>query len=178
MVRKRKKAWFPVVGVVTIAVCGYAYAAVSWFPFTDPDSGFTVQFSGTPTVTHDDTNKAADGTAIPTAAYEVDHAKVQMVVSASDFGKLTIDPGGAIDGAVAALKEDAKQIVTDQVNMLDGQVGHELVYIDKDGNRTDDRIYVVNHHLYQACTVTAKDAGPDDMAEGDKFLASFHLTGK
>ena len=167
-------AWM--ISAVAVFATQRAIAADTWFTFTDPDLAFTVGLPGTPTVTHDNTNKTADGKVIPSVMYEVDHGAIAFIVSASDFSGTQSDPGKAIDGGVAAVRSDASTIIADQISILDGQVGHELIFTDKDGSRFDDRVYFTKEHLYQVLVVIAKDPTADQVADASRFLASFHFS--
>jgi hypothetical protein len=158
-----------------IAVSTAASAAETWFPFKDPNGAFTVEVPGTPTVSTDSTNKTADGSVIPTTTYEVGGSP-DVAIVISDFSKLQVDTGKAIDGGISAVKEDAVSIQLDQISVLDGQVGHEIAYIDKDGSHIDDRVYFFHGCLYQALALTTKDATTDQVAQGQRFLESFHFT--
>jgi len=164
--------------VAVIASFQTARAADSWFLFSDPNGAFTVQVPGTPTVSHDDSNKTPDGKVVPTIEYIVDNGTIAVIVSDSDFSRTQADPGKVIDGGVDAIRSKAKTIIADQISTLDGQVGHEIVFNDSDANRLDDRIYFAGGHMYQAMFVTTKDATTDQLADGNRFLASFHFTVK
>ncbi|MGD0866448.1 MAG: hypothetical protein ABSA49_12920 [Rhizomicrobium sp.] len=154
-----------------------AIAADVWFPFKDPDSAFSVDVPGTPTVSTDDTTKAPDGTVIPIITYEVSGAP-DIAIVVSDFTKGQYDAGKVIDGCVSAIKAEGVTQVLDRLSVLDGQVGHEVAVVDKDGNNIDDRVYFVGGHLYQVMAMVAKDATADQTAQGQRFLASFHFTAK
>jgi hypothetical protein len=158
-----------------IAVSTAASAATTWFPFKDPNGAFTVEVPGTPTVSTDNTNKGPDGTVVPTTTYEAS-GPPDVAIAITDFSKMQYDAGKGIDGGVAAIKEDAVSIQLDQISVLDGQVGHEVAYVDKDGNHVDDRLYFFQDRLYQVLAVTPNDATADDVAQGQHFLASFHFT--
>jgi hypothetical protein len=163
------------IAAMFVVVSNTASAANVWFPFKDPDGVFSVEVPGTPTVTADST-KLDDGTAIPLVTYEVDIGSSAMAVVIGDCRKLQLDAGKAIDGSVAVLKQQAVTIVADQLSVIDGQVGHEVIYLDKDGTRVDDRIYMVQGREYQAMTMTPKDATSEQTAQAQQFLASFHFT--
>jgi hypothetical protein len=158
-----------------VAITTAAWAADAWFPFKDPDSAFSVEVPGTPTVGSDTTN-AADGTVIPLITYSVDLGTAALLVMRADFTKIEVDPGAAIDGIVGKLRAGAVTIQVDQISVVDGQVGHEVSYTDKDGDHIDDRVYFYQHYVYQVMSVTPKDATDGQTAQSQRFLASFHFT--
>jgi hypothetical protein len=156
---------------------GAVSAADAWRPFDDPNSKFATQVPATPTTSQQSTT-AADGSLIVTTTYEIDLGNIYLAISDSDFTKTSIDPGRAIDGAVNGVKVAAVQTELDQASALDGQPGHELIFSDKNGNRTDYRNYFAGGRLYQVLMVTDKDTTADQMAMGQRFLSSFQFTGK
>jgi hypothetical protein len=158
------------------ALSGHAFAADSWLLFKDPDSAFTVELPGTPTVSTSST-KAGDGSPIPILTYEVSGSP-DVAIVIGDFTKLQYDIGKVIDGCISGIKEDAVTVELDQLSVLDGQVGHEIVVVDKDGSRLDDRVYFVQGRLYQVLAGTTKGTTADQLAQGQQFLASFHFTPK
>ena len=160
---------------IFVAISTAASAADAWFPFKDPDAAFTVEVPGTPTV-GSDTTKAGDGPVIPLAIYTVDLGSAALMIMKADFTKIEVDPGKAIDGIVGTLKAEAATIQLDQISVVDGQVGHEISYIDKDGNHIDDRAYFFQHYMYQVMTVIPKDATDEQAVQSQHFLASFHFT--
>jgi hypothetical protein len=152
-----------------------ASAADTWFPFKDTDSAFSVDVPGTPTVSTDST-KLDDGTVIPIISYEVDLEGSQLAIVVGDCRKVQLDTGKAIDGSIAELKQQATTIEFDRLSVLDGQVGHEVGYVDKDGNHVDDRIYFFQGREYQAIAMTMKGATSEQAARAQQFLVSFHFT--
>jgi hypothetical protein len=155
----------------------HALAANNWFSFKDPDSAFTVDLPGTPTVSHDSTT-AGDGTKLPTLSYEVDQDPVSLTIWVGDFRSVKADAGRAIDGGVAALRDGAAKIVVDQIISLDGQIGHEIATVDKDGNTDDDSLFFVDSHCYQVLTVVGKNATADQLQVAKRFRDSFHFVAK
>jgi hypothetical protein len=160
--------------VLTVAATA-AQAAGDWLAFRDPNSAFTSEFPGTPSVDHSKT-KTPDGSDATTTQYEVDGDARSMIVADTDLSRFQSDAGKVVDGAVGGLKGVAKAVLSDTISNLDGQVGREIVLTDKDDNHITDRIFFVGGHLYQLLTVSAATAGASDLADIERFQRSFHFS--
>jgi hypothetical protein len=166
-----------ILAALPLLLVGTAASADSWFAFRDPDGGFTVDLPGTPTVNHDSV-QGNDGQPIGMLEYTIDHGASAMVVIVSDMTRFpNADSGAVIDGAVGGAKGSAQTTVSDTISTVDGQVGRDVVLIDKDSNHIEDRIFFVNHKLYQVMTVLPSTPDPDATSQAQRFQASFHFSG-
>jgi hypothetical protein len=164
--------------VIAVALCLAASASLAdetWLAFRDPGGAFTVEFSGTPTVGHSP-SKTPNGLDMDTATYDVSKTDYELTIADTFGPQVQLDPGRAIDGSVEGFKGEVAQVVSDSISTLDGQVGREVVGIDKDGDTMHDRIYVVNNHVYQVMTVTPKSVTGGAVDPVLKhFAESFHF---
>jgi hypothetical protein len=154
-----------------------AFAGDSWVAFRDPDTAFTVDLPGTPTVKSDST-KAGDGSDIPILSYVIDRGTAAMLVMIGDFTKQDVDPGKAIDAGVAALQADGRTLQSNVLDQLDGEVGRSVMLTDTEGDNYSDRVFFVRKKLYQVMTVIPANASDEQKADAARFSASFHFTAR
>ena len=160
-----------------VAVSGMARADESWLTFSDPGGGFHVDLPGTPSVDHA-TSKAGDGSDVITTTYDVGRTGYELTLADTDMARFQVESGAALDGGVSGVKGTLVTIVSDTICNLDGQVGREVIGLDKDGDTMDDRLFFVGGHLYQAMTVLPKDPDAASLAAIKQFRDSYHLTAK
>ena len=162
--------------IVSFAVLNApALADETWLSFRDPLGGFTVELPGTPTVTHT-SSKSADGHDVNTATFDVLRPNYEVTMVDTHGDGVQLDPGQAIDAGATVFKTLVVQFVADSIVTIDGEVGREIVGIDKDGNRLDERLFALNNHLYQVITVTPKDDDDSRSAVIAHFVASVRFT--
>jgi hypothetical protein len=153
-----------------------AFADTSWFAFPDPDGAFSVDMPSTPTVGHD-TAKGDNGIPVPMLEYTVDRGSNAEMVIVSDLSTLSLPDGGTvIDNAIGGIKKEAVTVQSDTIANLDGQVGREIHVTDKDGNLITDRVFFVNHKLYQVLHVLMTGADAAAGTDAQHFDDSFHFT--
>jgi hypothetical protein len=149
-------------------------AAADWLPFSEATSGFSVEFPGTPTISHDTSQKDKDGAPIDTTTYIVSPDNdTALMIDVTDLTKDTVDGGKAIDGAVNAISKDNKKL-SDAIVQVDGQAGR-AVELEITGSLVDDEIFFVNGRLFQVLTVRSPTASGDIVAEVKHFEQSFHF---
>lgn len=154
-------------------------ADVTWLTFKDPNGAFTVDVDGTPTVDPSPI-KDESGKEWKNVTYTVNHSSSAMVVCDTDFGSMkNASSGAAIDGGVKNIKANKdNQVTSESLVQLDGQIGREVIILDKDRNRLTDRLFFVANHLYQLMTVAMPSSNPQEVADSQKFQQSFHFVGK
>jgi hypothetical protein len=154
-----------------------ASADTQWLAFRDPAGVFSTDMPGTPTVAHDSV-KGGDGQPVDMLEYTIDRGASAMVVIVSDMTRFTNAVSGTvIDGAVGGVKGMGVQTLSDTISQLDGQAGREIVIVDKDGNRIDDRIFFVGLRLYQVMTVVPTVPTAEQTDDAQHFMNAFHFTG-
>lgn len=155
-------------------LCAPALAQTSWVTLHDPAGAFSVDFPVAPTISNDST-KDASGDTIPIVTYLYDpSSNIALLIMVGDFSAVTLDVQKTMDGAVASVQED-RTLVSNSVDVRDGQTGRYIVATDKDGNLVSDRVYLVNGRMYQAIVMLGPKATPDDKAAADHFNASLHF---
>jgi hypothetical protein len=149
--------------------------AVDWLPYTDTDAGFSVEFPGTPEVTHDQGLKAPDGSIIPVTDYTVIFQdNVTFLVSVIDLGNIAaMDAREAIDGSAEGFLQ-AHTMLSDQEVTIDGQPGRTVVVQDGDSILTDEIVFA-HGHLFQVVTGRPQTAGADVQAMVVRFTQSLHF---
>ena len=151
-------------------------SASSWMAFRDPAGAFSVDMPATPTVGHDSVPNKVDGTTVDMLEYSVDRGTSAMVIIISDMTRYpNADSGKVIDGAVGGAKGTAAQVLSDTISTVDGQVGREVLMIDKDNNHIDDRIFFVNHKLYQVMYVLPTSPSAAETSDALRYSSSFHF---
>jgi hypothetical protein len=162
--------------VLPFLVLTTAASAAGWLAFSDPAGQFTVDLPGTPTVGHDSVTNS-DNTQVDMLEYTIDRGDNALVVIISDLTRYpNADASKVIDGAVGGAKGSAVTTLSDTIASVDGQVGREVLLIDKDGNHIDDRIFFVGGKLYQVMYVLPSAPTPAETADARRYAASFHFT--
>ena len=152
-----------------------AFADANWLVFPDPDGAFSVDMPGTPTVRHESV-KGQNGTPVLMLEYTVDRGSNAVMVIVSDLSGITLpDTGTVVDNAIGGIKKEAVSVQSDTIANLDGQVGREIHVVDKDGNQIGDRVFFVNHKLYQILHVLMKGADAPAATDAQHFDNSFHF---
>lgn len=148
-----------------------ASAATRWTVFRDPAGAFTIAVPAKPTVKHSAV-AGSDGKPTHVVQYLISRGSEAFVVIVGDFTRFpTTDR--VLAAAVAGVRGNAVRDLSDKTISVDGRPGHDIAFVDKDGQRIEDRIFFVGKKLYQVMAV-APQAAP--TAEARRFESSFHFT--
>jgi len=149
--------------------------AATWTTLTDPDGAFRVDMPSTPKISHDSITNT-DNTKVDMLEYTIDRGDNAMIVIVSDLTRYpNADPERVIDGAVGGASKSGTK-TSDNVAILDGQSGRDIVIVDSSGNHINDRIFFVGGKLYQVMSVMPGKASAEVQSDIRRYNQSFHFT--
>jgi hypothetical protein len=161
--------------VLPILVLATGAWAASWSTLNDPSGMFRVSIPSTPKVSHDSITNT-DGTPVDMLEYTIDNGDSAMIVIVSDLTHYpNADATKVIDGAVGGASKSGDKL-SDDVDILDGQTGRNIMLVDKSGNHINDRIFFVKGRLYQVMYVVPEKPTGAQTADTKRFTKSFHFT--
>jgi hypothetical protein len=93
-----------------------------------------------------------------------------------DYTAYNLDGRNVIKGAIGGISEIGNKVQSSAPDILDGQDGRKISFVDGKGLRYTDRLFFVNNRLYQIMTVVASNADSVQQNNDARFNASFHFT--
>ena len=152
-----------------------AFAEDAWTNYRDEAGTFTMEMPSMPALTTT-SSKTADGREIVIRSFTLSRGDSAFVVMVGDYTAYNLDGRNVIKGAIGGISEIGNKVQSSAPDILDGQDGRKISFVDGKGLRYTDRLFFVNNRLYQIMTVVASNADSVQQNNDARFNASFHFT--
>ena len=168
---------YAVAAMLSLSLCGAAFAQASWQTLAVPEAGFSIDLPGVPTVTEPPSSPLGERS----RRYLIDLGPTAYYVSYTVYPKPVagVTSGGLLDTAREIMLESVAGSLREEIHIRppgDGTEGEgrELVIDGKDETVYRVRIYVRGMRVYRVMAAGPKGFETNDSAK--RFFGSFRYT--